>query len=347
MQRFTLPRVFVLSAALLAAILAYGCVKKAPTELDPSFVPAGMADSAARLIANAALPSTIQIYLDLPPVGVDPNDPLVGTEEVYRYNPGSNVMMLMDQTPASKVEALRREGNGAWNSYQDFFHDPTRKWLESESQAFVIVDEAPSGFTPATYLLRGIVDGVVTARSPISNPSVLADRIVDNVFYTGISAPADSQFTVSWVDVPNAVGYWIHVYQFLEARQSDQIASGVPQALYLDKNRDFYLCYLPAPATSYKLGSPNAEIITTKVMLRGQVYLVRVSAVNADGRLIAYTYGDFGVAFAGDGYSLFPLGAKAINVRSGEPQLAPASAVAETPVGIDMMMGDLPIVVRR
>jgi hypothetical protein len=174
---------------------------------------------------------------------------------------------------------------------------------------------------------------------------VIAVRAIDNIPYTGISAPADSLFEMSWLAVPGAIGYWLHVYQFLEAQQADQIISGVPAPMYVEKSRDFFFGFVAAPSTSYKLGDPDgAEIFTQKVTLRAQVYLVRVAAVDSEGRLIAYTFGDFGVAFAGEGYSLFPLGAKAINVRVVEPQVAPATAL---PAGVDLMMGDLPIVLRK
>ena len=345
MQRFNVSRAATLIVALVAVVAA-GCVKKAPTSADPAFMPEGNTSSEARLIVHAEIPSNTLIYIDLPPIGPDAGDSLVGMQEVWRNAPGSNNMFMLDQTPASRLEVFRQEGNGAWLSYKDFLYEPTRKWLDGQMQAFVIVDDAPSAASPPAYLTRGIVNGEATTSSPLSNVGTIANRTISSVVYTGIPAPADSLFEMSWLPVPGAVGYWIQIYQFLEAQQSDQITSGAPQPMYIDKSRDFFVGYVAAPATSYKLGSATgADIFHEKIILRGQVYYVRISAVDVEGRLIAYTFGDFGVAFQGDGYILFPLGAQAINVRAGNgPQAAPTAAM---PAGIDLMADGLPIVRRR
>lgn len=347
MQRFTVSRITFLLLGLATVAVAAGCVKKAPTEVEVTAMPEGTPAAGASLVVHAEVPTVLMDYIDRPPIGVDPGDSLVGTRSIYKNSPDANNLVLFDRTAASDFEALRREANGGWFSYKDFHYRPIRKWLDGKLQAFSIVDDAPSGYSPATYLLRGIVEGQVTTSSPLSNMGVIASRSVADIQYTGIVSPTDSLFTISWVSVPNAQGYWLQVYQFLEAQQTDQIISGVPAPMYLEQNRDYFVGYVAAPATSYKLGDPNgAEILHTKIMVRGQTYLVRIAAVDVEGRLIAFTYGDFGVAFAGDGYALFPLGAQSIEVRAADrgPRLAPAAVL---PPGVDLMMGDLPIVRRR
>lgn len=340
----------VLAAGLAVAALA-GCVKKQPTEVSPSYVPEGTFSSQARLIVFPDLPTTLYTFFDKNPIGVGVEDSLIGTSTVRRGSPGELRLMLFDGTQASAFELLRREASGGYFSVNDFLLHPERKYIDGQREVYLAADDDPSSFSPATYIMRGMVAGEITPESPLTNEAVAGSGIVQPVTYTGISAPGDSLFTVSWAAVTGAAGYWVHVYQFLEAQRDDQVISGVPAPAYVDKVRDFFLGYVPAPNTSYKLGDtpPDVDIYTRRTTLRGQTYLVRIAAVDATGALIAYTYGDFGLV-PGEGleYTLFPLGAKAIDVRAAtapQARLLPAGA-RETP-GADLWMGDLPIVRAR
>jgi hypothetical protein len=350
----------VLTAGLAAAALA-GCVKKQPTEVSPSYVPEGTFSSQARLTVFPDLPTTLYTYFDKNPLGAGPEDSLIGTSTVQRGAPGVLRLMLFDGTQASAFELLRREAGGGYFSVNDFLLHPARKWIDGQREVYLAADDNPSSFSPATYIMRGMVAGEITPESPLTNPAIAGSNVVQPVTYTGISAPGDSLFTVSWAAVTGAAGYWVHVYQFLEAQRSDQVISGVPAPAYVDKVRDYFLGYVPTPITSYKLGDtpPEIDIYTRRTTLRGQVYLVRIAAVDANGALIAYTHGgvpyvggplsDYGL-IPGEGleYTLFPLGAKAINVRAAtapQARLLPAGA-RELP-GVDLWAGDLPIVRTR
>lgn len=348
----------LLAVAIAAAAIA-GCVKKQPTEVSPSYTPEGLLAQEARLIVYPDLPTTLYLWFNKNSDPLTPNpigDSLISTSETRRGDAGTFRLMLFDGTQASAFELLRREPGGGFNSVNDFLIHPARKWIDGQREVYAAADPNPSAFTPATYVMRGLLGGEITPDSPLTNEAVAGAPTVQAITYTGVSSPNDSLFTVSWGAVNGAAGYWLHVYQFLEANRDEQVLSGVPAPAYVEKERDFFLGYLPAlnasqmPNTSYKLGTSPADvdIFTRRTTLRGQQYLVRVAAVDSAGSLIAYSYGDFGF-IPGEGleYTLFPLGAFVIDVRSGAPQAAARPAAAQRFPGVDLWMGDLGIVRAR
>ncbi len=62
--------------------------------------------------------------------------------------------------------------------------------------------------------------------------------------------------------------------------------------IFLDASRDFFVAYVPAPADSYKIGAPGATVLTRKTLLNNVEYNVRVSAVDAQGQMVGFLYGD-------------------------------------------------------
>jgi hypothetical protein len=338
----------VLAAAFAVAALA-GCVKKQPTEVSPTYTPEGTFSTRARLIVYPDAPSILLNILDRPPVGsIGTEDTLLSTTELRRASAGTFHMMLFDGTQANAFELLRRETGGGYFSVNDFLLNPTRKWIDGQREVYVTSDPRPGSFSPATYMLRGLIGGAITSDSPLSNAAIVNTAPILPITLTSSTEPVDSLFNISWVPVPGAAGYWVHVYQFLEAQRSDQVLSGVPAPAYVERVRDYFLGFVPAPNNSYKLGSTPADvdIFTRRTTLRGQSYLTRVSAVDASGALIAYTYGDFGV-IPGEGFNvtMFPLGARRDNegAASGSQAAARPAGGREDP-GIDHWMGDLPIV---
>lgn len=341
----------LLAAAFAVAALA-GCVKKQPTEVSPSYAPEGAPAQEARLIVYPNLPTTLFTFFDKNTDPQTPNpigDSLISTAPFQDGASGIFRLMLFDGTQASAFELLRREQGGGYFSVNDFLINPARKWIDGQREVYVATDPNPSSFSPATYMMRGVVGGQITEDSPLTNAAIAGTPTIAPITYAGISAPNDSLFTVAWNAVNNAAGYWVHVYQFLEASRNDQVLSGIPAPAYVNKVRDYFLGYVPAPNTSYKLGTAPADvdIFTRRLTLRGQVYLVRIAAVDANGALIAYSYGDFGL-IPGENleYTLFPLGAFAINVRSGAPQTAarPLNGLGDASDPEALRMGDLRIV---
>lgn len=334
---FTPRRLAFLALAALALPMALaGCSKKI-TSVDASYTQVeGTPNPDARLIVWPDLPNTVWTWTDNGSPGISLDDVPQSTEHVYRSGPGSYQAMILDGSDASGFEMFRRASNGGYEPMRDFVLTAPRKWLDSQWELYTITDGSPSGFTPATYLGRGLLAGTTTARSPLTNAASVSVSPDTVIHYLGNLAPNDSLFTMDWTPVTGAAGYWIHVYQFRsDASAPEVISSGSPSPVWNGKVRDHFVGYVPAPTTVYKYGAPGALILTKKAPLRGQVYLVRITAVDANGEVVGYMAGDNGFIQGEGSWRIFPLGAKAVN-PGGHPSPALAATPTEpagTPLG--------------
>lgn len=300
MTRFLHPRallVLALAALALPAALA-GCSKKI-TSVDAGYTQLeGTPDPNAQLMVWQDLPVEVRYYDDLGTPGPSQADTLLSIEQVYRTGPGAVQSMLLDGGLASGFEFFRRSSNGGFEPMRDYVVNSPRKWLDSHWELYELTDSHPSGFSPATYVARGLLAGATTTNSPLTNAAQVAGPTSRALVYTGNLFPArsDTNFTMSWGPVTGAAGYWVHVYQFRsDASTNEVIASGSPSPVWNGRVRDQFVGYVPAPATSFKLGSHQmgVRVLTYKPPISGQVYLVRVSAVDANGQLIATSGTDF------------------------------------------------------
>lgn len=306
-------------AALLIAIAA-GCAKKI-TSVDPSFTtPEGTFSTEARLLIHPDYPTQLFNFTDIAPIGVGPEDQLIDVTDRYAHGPGVLDGIIMDGTTASSYQLLRRQPGGGYAPLKDFTLRPTVRWLESQSEVYEFLDTEPfDGFLPATYLGRGLVSGTITPGSPLTNVGLMNPVSITPIRYSGNRFPTDSLFTVSWGPIPGATGYWIQVYQYLAATPDQKVLSSAPAPLALGQIRDFFIAYVSAPDTSYKLAGPNGQMFARKTILTGSDYNVRVAAVSGEGNLIGFTFGDLDTLRTSTNYSLYARGAVKVS-----PSRAPA-----------------------
>jgi hypothetical protein len=327
MLRFFTPRrLALLALAVLALPLALaGCGSKQVTSVDASYTTVeGTPNADARLVVWPDTPNTVWEWVDNGPPGPTEEDVLESTTHVYRSGAGSFQAMLLDGSDASGYEMFRRASNGGYEPMRDFMLIAPRKWLDSQWELYTITDGDPSGFSPATYLGRGLLAGTVTARSPLTNAATVTALVDTTLKYLGNTAPNDSLFRMEWTPVAGAAGYWIHVYQFRpDAPNREVLESGTPSPVWNGKVRDYLVAYVAAPATSYRFGDPGALVLTQKAPIRGQVYLVRITAIDPNGQISAYMAGDNGFLQAEGTWVNFPLAATAVT-PGGHP--APAFA---------------------
>jgi len=297
MTRFFTPRVLLALAlaALALPVALAGCSKKI-TSADAGYTQLeGIPDPSAQLMVWPDIPTEVRYYDDLGTPGPSESDTLLEVVKVYRTGPGAVQSMLLDGGLASGFEFFRRASNGGFQPMRDYVVNAPRKWLDSHWELYELTDTQPSGFSPPTYLARGLLAGSTTANSPLTNAAQLTATTTASLVYSGALFPArsDTNFTMSWGAVPGAVGYWLHVYQFRPDASNDElIASATPSPVWSGKVRDQFVGYVAAPATSYKLGTPGANVLTYKPPISGQVYLVRVTAVDGQGQLIAFSGSD-------------------------------------------------------
>lgn len=305
-----------LLAVVLFAALPLGCAKKV-TNVDPAYTQIeGVPNGDSRLVVWPDTPNSSEIFDDLPPVGPSPDDTLLSTETIYATSAGSVHIQLLDGTTASSYQMFRRESNGGYRQLRDYVLTSPRRWLDSQWELYTLTDPAPSGFSPPTYLGRGVVSGSATPNSPLSNAAEVSQPVAGTLAFTAPAVQFDSLFTISWTEDLAASGYWVHVYQLRsDITQDELLRSGNPSPIVNGRVRDIFVGYFPAGTTSYRIGNPAPLVLTRRGTLLGQVYLVRVSAVGADGELINYMPGSLGIIQAGDTYRVFPLAAFALETR--------------------------------
>ena len=327
--------VLALALGTTTLVLALGSCAKKITSVDPSYtMPEGRLTPDAQLVAwyEAQLP--LVGFVDKGgPVGpdredccrerlqVDIADSAAGTTSLAVRPAGTIRTLIFDRKPATAFRPMRREANGGFRAILDHPLLPARKWLESRWEIYAYDDPTPSGFSPPTYVGRGIVSGTESADSPLTNTGIIAQDDFGDITYTGNCRPCDSLFTLRWSPVPGAARYWLHVYQ-LQGTSSDfdQLRSAFAAPINTIRARDFLVAYIDAGATSYRLGdTTRTDIVKLTERVWGwpldsrprkqQAYLVRIAAVDASGRLIAFTRGNYGRVDSGHYYFLYRLGA--------------------------------------
>jgi hypothetical protein len=347
-------RAGLLAAAILAALGLTACAEKITT-VDPSFTaPEGAASAQSGLAVWREIPNHLYIYVRGQP-DADPPIPhvLVDSVTVATTLAGQLHGVIRDSTTSNSYQVYRREPNGGYRELYDFSAVPARRWFDRGWEIYHFTD--PDTVVPTrTYIGRGVLGGAATLASPLTNEASDLVRAVQNITYTGPTgfdaignpSPLDSLFRMEWVPVQNAVAYYIHVYQwsFNLIHLEEQIASGMPAPLFIGKSLDILVAYMPAPSppgarVAFTMPTPSARpvearILTCRQTRYGQEYLVRISAVDANGQLIAYTYGSNSQELVGDipggislpssQFAVYPMGA--VKVVPSRPHPAPNRA---------------------
>lgn len=289
MTRFS--RKYAVAAALLALVAAAGCESR-PTGFDPNpDRPEGTPSANARLVSyrNHALRVMVRDYASAD------IDSIVHAVRAFPGDATMPLLLLMDGTAASAFEMYRRNDAGKFERTSDAAVTSRFKYVSSGFEEFFTTDPAPSSFAPTSYIARGLVDGVATHQSPLSNEVQLTQADLEPITYNGNLFPLDSLFTVSWVGVPNAVGYWVHIYE-KPISGAERMRSAFPSPIAYQTAADLLIAYRdgnnPGGSVSFQLGDPTLLTLKRTAPLLGHDYLVRVSGVDATGQVIAQTPGD-------------------------------------------------------
>jgi hypothetical protein len=316
--RSPLRRIAPFVAVILVALAMAGCTKKV-TNVDAGYTaPEGQPSADARLIVYPDSPIAVETWRDLAPDGPGPEDVLVGTEQVS-IAPGTLHGTILDGTPASGYQVMRREGNGGYAQLEDYVLSPVVRFLDSHWEFYAFTDARPSGFSPPSYLGRGVVAGAVTPTSPLTNASELMSSAIATLQYTGQAVPRDSNFAMSWNAAPGAAGYWIQIYQFTGGSAEALLQAVQPAPFVLKDVRNFFVGYVAAPATGYKLGEPGAQVLMKRSLLYSVEYLVRVVAVSERGELMAFSYGNWTYLREQGSYQRFRAGATTVGPMRPTP----------------------------
>ena len=304
----------ILGVALLTLVAA-GCSKKVAVDQIGRLLvayPEGTRDSLERT------PSDLIVWPDVP-VEVDETSATQNqTYLSYRTRPGAMEGVIADYVQASGYRMYRQEEGGGYRQFTDFALTATKRWADRSfygsaqgtlvlppGQLFAFSDQGPATLPTKAYVGRAVISGVSGAGSPLTNLGLAPDTTdILPLRYTGLTeddpdnpdpaARLDSLISMSWETIPGAASYWVHIYQKrADIRISEEaIAVALPSPIALGKARDLFIGHFPAPITSYKLGDPpppGSRILVYRVLAGLQEVLIRVSAVDAHGRMIATT----------------------------------------------------------
>jgi len=329
---------------ILVAMFAASCAKRA-TRVDAGYImPEGLASSGTRMFLWQAGTTTMNIYQDDTPLGPSSNDFIVRTETISGTPLGTIQGLVIDGTAANSFEILRREAGGGYDELEDFTHLPVRKWVPEKWEAYTFTDPEPSSYQPPTYIGRGIVNGLSTGQSPLSNEAVLSSATLGNIDIN-VTTATDTVSVVNWTTVTGATDYLIQIYEFRFASVSQQQRSGLPSPLYIGQSRDHFVLWVHwnnlLSVPRYKLGdtatvainampagtSSDIAVLYARELLPQPeptigTPIIRISAYDGNGRLIARSLSpsgtdprgaafprNYGIAPVSDlEYGAFPLG---------------------------------------
>ena len=285
---------------LAALVLTAGCEKR-PTGYDPNpNSPEGVPAADARLLSyrNSALRVLVRDY-----ASTNIDSVAVGAQ-AFAGPSSMPLLLLLDGTPANSFELYRRSGSGKFDRTTDYALQSVFKFVIAGYEMFFSTYPAPGSYAPPSYLARGLVDGVASHQSPLSNESRLTAPDLLPILYNGDLQPLDSLFVVSWVGVPGAVGYWVHIYE-KPIPGGQRLVSSLPSPIAYVTAADEFLGYRPGNnpggSVQFRLGDTSLLTLRYTPPLIGHDYLVRVSGVNADGQVIAQTRGNLdSLALSGD-----------------------------------------------
>jgi len=281
--------------ALAAAAAIVGCAKKI-TSVDASYTKLeGVPSSRSLLFVYPEMSPSWSLWRDLGDKGVGiPGTPGYGLDEridsMTAAPTGVEHVMVIDGTSATGYELYRTASNGGLERVGNFVVDAAHKWLATQWDIFETRVSLPGSYQP-TFIGRGVVNGVAGPSSPLSNTAIpAAVQVVPTISYTDSLTPADSLFHLSWSPVPAASGYWLQVYTFTSrATTIEQEQSGMPCPIWNGNVSNNLVAFVPAPTTAYQLGQTGgATVLTFTPPIHGHTYRVRVTAVDAAGRVIAF-----------------------------------------------------------
>jgi len=303
----------------VAAASGTGCAKKLPVGPAGSGLvayPEGTRDSLERTPSEMIVWPDVSLTVD----ETSTDTTVIPTRSfiVYRSAPGVMHGLIVDYSQADAYQMFREEEGGGYRAFADFSISATRRWSDRiyygapggalvlpPGQIFLFSDRAPSPLLLRSYVGRVVMGDLTGAGFPLTNRAAAPETtVIAPILYTGLTgfpgdpdtgpAPPDSLLALSWQSVPGAAAYWVHIYQKrADIRGSgDAIAIAHPSPVATGKVRDLFVGYFPAPRTSYKLGDPvpaGCRVLVYRVLQGLQEVLIRVSAVDANGRLIAIT----------------------------------------------------------
>jgi hypothetical protein len=348
-----LRRAVVAGGLFVWMIGALSCSERI-TEIDPSLQPPGFPEGqpdVSQLMIWPDTPNRVFRYKDAPPRGPNnqatnpdpfaPPDTLVGFREVYDIGAGVVRGLIFDDSPAERYQMFRREGAAGFRPLKDFLLRRVHPVLDSAVSRVDLLeftDRAPFPAGLRAYIGRGVIGDVVTADAPLTNLARTSrDTVTRHVRFLGFTlgrlnadTTATEGISITWQTVPGAIGYWVQIFQLGTQTGEDIIRAGAPTPLFSGNSRDFTVAWVPDSAGAavqrfdIQNPAPGVRVLMAKRLIFGLEYIVRISAINSEGDLIACSGFserpfDWRVFQIENEFEIFTLGGTLIQLTRPEP----------------------------
>jgi hypothetical protein len=312
---FTARRTARTAFALLAALAALsGCSHKI-TQTDPSYTRVeGVPTTSARMVTWIQGSTPGHIFNDGLIFGDISDDIYKGPQEMSPGVTGRVHIQIMDNTSASGFDLFRRDADGGYRQILDYPLIASLKWLDTGWELYRYLDTSPSG-AGSDYVARGLLQGVSGAGSPVTNatPPIGPQQLQTLDFQLQNRLAPDSTINLVWTIDGRAAGYWVQIMPFglMDGRVTTDLErnEGVP-ILESAGAKATIIAYISAPPA----GEASATFVTGTALLqpssgatlglratlhKNVIYYLRVSAVDASGRMINTLKTDYRIEYTG------------------------------------------------
>lgn len=270
-----------LALLLSLALFAPGCSKRV-TEPDASFqTPEGEANAMLMLGWQEQVVGVYYLGLPADAAGDLTRGTILGTDGFYFSDPSGVRLMAFDGTAANGLQMLRSTANGGLAPLNDYTTQPARKDLYFGTEVYALEDLRPA--RSGTYFGRGVFNGAVTSRSPLTNPVKPFGPVGDSLLFTSLQVQKDSVLTVTMSQVPGAALYVVELAgagAFLGSLEA-ALASAIPAPVLPYRELSTFYFFVPAAQAGIPVRIP---IYPARFPL---TMLVRISAYDADGRMLS------------------------------------------------------------
>ncbi len=271
--------------ALALALLA-GCSKKV-TAPNSRTAPEGRQDG-QMLMMGWTEQASISFTVADPGTPDNPaDDVLAQLNRDFWIGPGVVRSATIDASPANEMQVFRVGADGNVQPLFDFLLPPSLRFIGSGLDLYEFVDRTPA--PPATYMGRGVVDGVVSPVSPVSNPIRVSGTIDESLDFLVVPKlfAGDSVLKIRYSEDSRAAFYLVEVNDAGpvlgngSSFSAERRARAIPSPLQPGTR----------PLSSeFAVVPPGVGAAGVEVTISSRVwplsFYIRVSAFDADGRMV-------------------------------------------------------------
>jgi len=336
------------ASALVALALVSGCSK--PNPVDPS--PASSSQGVL-MFGFQDQPITMVHMLD-PGTPADPFDDRVTGTETFTVggDTTSAILQVIDNTSANAMRPYRREGTDAFRRFLDYDVRSTDRQVGLNTDLFQLRD-GQGLVGRSEYFATALMNGMETIDTPATNLVKPWGRAQETILLSIGNLQRDSVLSLSFSLDARATIYVLEVmdYNDVATQKSLNLSTATPLPVSLPHQYSTWGFVRPGQNTTVRI--PYYHVPFVKGWFP-QTKLVRVTGLDADGRVVARPRTDFIQRptgrddFGNNLYELDPLGGWVIALDPyprgyGRPQTAggPVPGVL-TADQVEQMLGTLP-----